>query len=118
MHDRMAAAVKALGVCALAAVAVAAATAATPRLAPQVSGKDVVTGRHASLSQFAGRPVVVFLWASWCGGCVQEAPALVRFERRHPSVAFLGIDNDQSRGRGRYFARQHRLPGYSIFDPT
>jgi thiol-disulfide isomerase/thioredoxin len=102
----------------LAAVAVGSAPAATPRLAPAVAGPELFTGRSVGLARFAGRPVVVSLWASWCGGCVEEASALVRFHGRHPGTAFLGIDNDQSRDQGRYFARRHGLPGPSIFDPA
>jgi len=111
---------KALGVSifVLAAMAVGAAPAATPRPAPAVAGPEMFTGRNVGLARFAGRPVVVSLWASWCGGCVVEAPALVRFHRLHPGIAFLGIDNDQSRDQGRYFARRHGLPGPSIFDPA
>lgn len=93
-------------------------SAAAPRQAPPVSGPDLFTGRTVSLAQLAGRPVVVPLWASWCDGCVEEAPALVRFHRRHPAVAILGIDNDESRSQGRSFARRHGLPGPSIFDPA
>jgi len=103
---------------ALAAVVAGGAAAASPRPAPAVSGPDLFTGRTVGLQRFAGRPVVVALWASWCGGCVHEAPVLVRFHRHHPHVGFLGVDNDILRSQGRYFARSHRLPGPSIFDPT
>jgi len=110
----------ALGVsaCTLALALGGTAPAATPRPAPAVAGPDLFTGQNVGLARFAGRPVVVSLWASWCGGCVEEAPALARFHRRHPGIAFLGIDNDQSRDQGRYFAHRHDLPGLSIFDPT
>jgi thiol-disulfide isomerase/thioredoxin len=101
----------------LAFLAAGAAVASVPRAAPPVSGPDLFTGKRIGLAQLAGRPVVVALWASWCGGCVEEAKMLVSFRRRHPGVAFLGIDNDESRAQGRAFARSHDLPGPSIFDP-
>ena len=31
------------------------------------------------LPHFAGRPVLINLWASWCGPCIQEMPELDRF---------------------------------------
>jgi thiol-disulfide isomerase/thioredoxin len=111
-------AARGLSICALAVALAGTVSAAPPRTAPPVTGPDLFTGQRIGLDRFAGRPVVVSLWASWCGGCVAEATTLVRFHRRHPNVAFLGIDNDESRSQGRYFARRHRLPGPSIFDPT
>jgi cytochrome c biogenesis protein CcmG, thiol:disulfide interchange protein DsbE len=35
-----------------------------------------------SNSQFAGRPYVINVWGTWCGGCRQEHDTLLAIERR------------------------------------
>jgi thiol-disulfide isomerase/thioredoxin len=44
----------------------------------------------------AGRPVVVNLWASWCGPCRQEMPALAEAQRRDGTVGFLFVNQGES----------------------
>jgi thiol-disulfide isomerase/thioredoxin len=52
----------------------------TPQALPQVSFVDA-TGAVHQLADFKGRYVVLNLWATWCGPCVQELPRLVRLSR-------------------------------------
>jgi cytochrome c biogenesis protein CcmG/thiol:disulfide interchange protein DsbE len=55
-------------------------------------------GRRLTLDDYAGRPLVVNFWASWCPPCGAEMPD---FERVHrsigDSVAFLGVNLRDSR---------------------
>jgi len=85
---------------------------------PAIAGTDVLTGKHVALSQFAGKPVFVNVWGSWCYGCKQEAPTLARFARAHAKeVAFLGIDTEDTKQGARAFARRHGISYPSIWDP-
>ena len=43
--------------------------------APDVTFEDPY-GRPARLADFRGRPVLINLWATWCGPCVVEMPSL------------------------------------------
>lgn len=47
---------------------------------------------------YAGRPVLVNLWASWCGPCIEEMPELDRFAREQgqTGVQVLGIALDDA----------------------
>jgi len=40
-------------------------------------------GKPQSLSLLKGHPVVVNFWASWCGPCVEEMPALAQLHREY-----------------------------------
>lgn len=83
----------------------------------ELRGTDVVTGEDVSLAAFAGKPVVVNIWASWCPGCNAEALALARFAESHPDVGFLGINFQDSQEAARSFYRRYGWRFPSIFDP-
>jgi len=71
-------------------------------------------GRLALPGDFAGRPVLVNVWASWCGPCVEEMPELQRFAAAQgpAGVQVLGIALDDA-ANVREFLR--RVPvGYPI----
>ena len=66
--------------------------AGTP--APEVAFEDGA-GRPVKLSAFRGRPVLVNLWATWCGPCVVEMPSLDRLAARPGSeVRILAVSQD------------------------
>lgn len=53
----------------------------TPSPVPALSFVDA-DGRTRSLDDFKGRLVLLNLWATWCGPCVEEMPALDRLQAR------------------------------------
>jgi cytochrome c biogenesis protein CcmG/thiol:disulfide interchange protein DsbE len=54
-------------------------------------------GATVSLAAYAGRPVIVNFFASWCSPCQHETPLIARFyAAQHGRVIVLGIDaNDE-----------------------
>ncbi|WP_027996756.1 TlpA family protein disulfide reductase [Simplicispira psychrophila] len=49
------------------------------------------------LADFAGRPVVLNLWATWCPPCQREMPALQRAQQQYPGVHFVFANQHESR---------------------
>jgi thiol-disulfide isomerase/thioredoxin len=49
-----------------------------------------------SLSRFQGKPLVVNFWASWCGPCIAEMPALSALHKKYAAkgINFVGIAVD------------------------
>lgn len=56
-------------------------------------------GRAVDVSRLAG-PMIVNLWASWCGPCREELPVYAEFARQHgDTVPVVGVDyNDFNPG--------------------
>ncbi|MDQ3381360.1 MAG: TlpA family protein disulfide reductase [Actinomycetota bacterium] len=81
------------------------------------SGADPITGRRVSLDDYAGKPVVINVWGSWCPGCVAEAEDLRRFAAEHPEVQVIGVDLQDTKGAAREFYERWRWTHPSVFDP-
>ena len=68
--------------------------ASPPHPAPRVSFTDI-DGKTLDLSDFAGKLVLVNLWATWCAPCRHEMPSLQRLQTRlGDKIAILAISED------------------------
>jgi len=74
---------------------------ATVVTVPGLPGPGVLTVGRSS-----ARPTVVNLWASWCGPCKDEMPAVQRFASANPRVRVVGIAIDDSRDAALRFAKE------------
>jgi thiol-disulfide isomerase/thioredoxin len=67
--------------------------AGTP--APQILFEDPA-GEPASIADFRGKPVLVNLWATWCGPCVIEMPSLDKMAASNPKLQVLAVSQDMN----------------------
>src|SRR6185295_7312979 len=53
-------------------------------------------GKPTKLSSYAGRPLMVNFWATWCGPCRREIPLLnrLREQRKRQNAEIVGIAVD------------------------
>jgi thiol-disulfide isomerase/thioredoxin len=85
---------------------------------PRIAG-TTLTGVKFSLSQDAGRVVVLNFWGSWCSPCRAEAPVLGTLARQFRSrgVRFVGVDIRDSPANARAFLGDFDISYPSLNDP-
>jgi thiol-disulfide isomerase/thioredoxin len=73
---------------------------------------------NARLRELRGHPVVVNVWASWCGPCRTEMPILQQVALdRGREVGFLGVDLKDERAAAKRFLEKVPLSYPSYEDP-
>ncbi len=76
------------------------------------------SAQQISLADYAGQPLIVNFFASWCDPCKQETPMLARFYRaEHGRVALVGLDENDVASHALSFTRAEGV-GYPVgWDP-
>jgi thiol-disulfide isomerase/thioredoxin len=68
-----------------------------------------LSGEAQKLSEFRGRPLIINVWASWCGPCRAEMASLDRLARSPAGRQFtvIGISTDDRIEAARGYLRQN-----------
>jgi cytochrome c biogenesis protein CcmG/thiol:disulfide interchange protein DsbE len=82
--------------------------------APKVNLSQVLedmNGGKVDLAGFAGRPMIINLWATWCGPCRLETPQLVALadKFRDKGLVVIGISVDDTPDVIRAFAAEYHV---------
>ena len=85
-------------------------------LPPEVLDAELksINGHPIKLSDYAGKALLVNLWATWCGPCRMEIPELVKLHKEYRSkgleVVGLSTENPEASAEGvRRFAQEFKM---------
>ncbi len=76
---------------------------------PDFTFRDT-TGKQLKLARLAGTPLLINLWATWCGPCVEELPTLDQLAKeKAPLIRVLTISQDAAGAPVSQFLTEHGL---------
>ena len=75
-------------------------------------------GGSAKLSAFRGKPLLINVWASWCGPCRAEMASIGKLARRYDGKAFniIGISTDDDQAAAAAFVKRSGLSFRNYID--
>jgi len=76
-------------------------------------------GGEIALSELRGQVVMINFWASWCGPCRQEFPALDEMYRKYKPMGFtmVGINVESEKSDAERFLGMRPVSFPILFDP-
>ncbi len=79
-----------------------------------------LNGKSVQLSDFAGRPVLINAWATWCPPCKMEMPDLNAFYQQYRDQGFviLAVNAGETAGQARAYVQQLGLTFPVLLDPN
>ena len=74
-------------------------------------------GKSVSLSDFKGNLIYVDVWATWCGPCVRQIPALKKLEEEyhHHNIISLGVSVDNDKEAWLKMVKEEQLAGVQLW---
>lgn len=75
-------------------------------------------GKTISLTSFAGKPVLIDFWATWCGSCLDAIPSLEKLYSKTAAkgLVVLGVDQDEEPQDASDYLAEHKEPWPNFHD--
>lgn len=83
---------------------------------PELKFTDI-NGKEMALSSLKGKYVYIDVWATWCGPCRGEIPALKKLEQslEGKEIAFVSISTDANRVNWEKMVKEEELKGIQLY---
>ncbi len=77
-----------------------------------------VKDKEVALSSFKGKYVYIDCWATWCGPCNLQIPALQQLEHKYKGkdIVFVSISRDSNRDKWKSMVRERKLGGVQLIE--
>ncbi|MFQ5456550.1 MAG: TlpA family protein disulfide reductase [Nitrospirota bacterium] len=86
--------------------------------APSFSLKRLDNNGSLSLKEFEGKILFIDFWATWCGPCKKELPALDSLMKEYnDSLVILAINLDKKKGKIKKFLEKYPVDLPVLLDP-
>lgn len=73
--------------------------------------------RTADLNKLRGKVVVLNLWATNCGPCIEELPSLLALQKKMPDLAVVAVSWDDDPSAYQRFLTRYHVDMFTIRDP-
>lgn len=75
-----------------------------------------VDDKPTCLKDLVGKYVYIDMWATWCGPCRAEFPALYKLEHqfKNKDIHFVSISTDENRAAWKQLVREDKMPGIQL----
>lgn len=78
-----------------------------------------LAGEPIAITEFAGKPMLINFWATWCPPCLEEMPLLQAYAERHEEeMTVLAINAGENESLVRSYVAEHDLGLNILLDPT
>lgn len=88
------------------------------KASPKFSYQDI-NGKKVSLDDFKGKLVYIDVWATWCGPCIQEIPALKKlkedYKGKNVKIISISIDVQKDFDKWKQMVAEKQLKGVQLF---
>ncbi|HJA15591.1 MAG TPA: redoxin family protein [Candidatus Butyricimonas faecavium] len=77
-----------------------------------------VNDKEVALSSFKGKYVYIDCWATWCGPCNLQIPALQQLEHKYKGkdIIFVSISRDSNRDKWKSMIQKRKLSGVQLIE--